>query len=95
MESILNTSKNQCYSCHASGNTELHRIIFGSGMRKISDDNGLTCYLCPECHRGTDGVHGKNGDELNRILKKEVQEAYEAIHGHEAWMKLIGRNYID
>lgn len=68
--------------------------FFGHGLRKISDDNGFTVYLCQECHRGTKGVHGRDGNVLNRALKADVQRKYESIHGHDAWMELVGRSYL-
>lgn len=95
MNSILRTEPGICYECGMSGQTELHHIIYGTGMRAISDREGLTCYLCVECHRGTNGVHGKNGNALNRELKRIAQQRWEFLHSHEEWMNMIGRNYID
>lgn len=93
MTSILDTEPNVCYICRRVGYTEYHHILF-SGLRKIADDNGLTCYLCYECHRGTKGVHGRDGNALNRYLKAHVQQEYEKLHSHEEWMQLVGRSYI-
>lgn len=92
----MKTDRNTCYNCGRylpEGEAELHHIFFG-GLRPISDKLGLVVYLCKECHRGTNGVHGKNGNKLNRKLKKIAQEAWEAEHSHEEWMKIVGRSYL-
>ena len=93
-ESIMNTYPGKCYACQIECPTELHHVLFGSGLRKISDDNGLTVYLCQDCHRGTKGVHGRDGNALNRALKRDAQRKYESIHGHDAWMQLVGRDFL-
>lgn len=108
MESILNTHKGECYECGKICKTDLHHIFFGHSRRKISDREGLTVYLCPECHKGTYGVHGKYGEHLNKALKILAQQKWEeryiesypyknhaAEAAREAFIKLIGRNYID
>lgn len=63
-------------------------------MRAIADKLGLWVNLTPEWHRGTYGVHGKYGRELDLRLKRECQRAFEELYGHERWMKEIGRNYL-
>lgn len=91
---ILETEKGTCYECHKQGYTELHHIYFGPGRRKISDKNGFVVYLCHECHQGTTGVHGRDGDELDEKLKRECQQEYEKNHSRSEFMKLIGKNYL-
>jgi hypothetical protein len=94
MESILRTEKGICYACGCNRGYELHHIFFNA-LRPIADREGLTCYLCAECHRGTYGVHGREGNALNRELKHIAQQRWEFLHSHEEWMTMIGRNYID
>lgn len=55
---------------------------------------GLIVYLCPECHRGTYGVHGTKGAERDKDLKRIAQKMYEEKHTREEWMSEIGRNYL-
>ena len=83
-----------CYIC-GYPETETHHILFGNKYRKISDDNGFTVKLCYVHHRGTNGVHGKNGHQLDLFLKKTVQAKYEETHSRMEWMNLIGRNYLN
>lgn len=71
MNSIINQTK-RCYVCGSTSNLHLHHIMFGKN-RKNADADGLTCYLCWEHHEGTNGVHGKNGHDLNLKLKKVAQ----------------------
>ncbi|WP_458397439.1 hypothetical protein [Anaerotignum sp.] len=93
--SILQGKEKHCYITGAAFcPLEKHHIYFGPGLRKISDKHGFWVWLTPEFHRGTNGVHGKNGHTLDLMLKQEVQKAYEEKHGHEAWMKLVGRSYL-
>ena len=99
MESILTTNKETCYVCQRSLDAygmrpEVHHIFYGHGLRNVSDRLGLVVYLCPECHRGTNGVHGKNGKALNYDLKQIAQHTYEETHNREEWMKEIGKNYL-
>lgn len=95
MNSILRTEPGICFACGRRKPTEYHHILFGHGLRPIADREGLTCYLCAECHRGTYGVHGREGNTLNRKLKAIAQKRWEFLHSHEEWMAMIGRNYID
>ena len=93
--SILQDQEKYCWVTGARNvPLEKHHVLFGPKFRKIADKHGLWVYLTAEMHRGTYGVHGKCGHELDLRLKREVQEAYEKKHGHEAWMKLVGRSYL-
>lgn len=107
MESILSTEKNICYACgRFVRHPHLHHIFFGKN-RKISDKEGLTCYLCENCHKGTYGVHGREGHDLDVQLKEDAQEAWELkfkesypYENHadeaarEAFIQLLGKNYL-
>ena len=106
MESILNTTKGICFICGKVCATHYHHIFFGKN-RKIADREGLTVYLCYECHEGTNGVHGKNGHALDYTLKEMAQEAWELKYketypyknhaddaAREAFIRMIGRNYL-
>lgn len=107
MESILNTERGICFVCGRIGRTHLHHIFYGQKQHKIADKEGLTVYLCPECHEGTNGVHGKNGAKLNFTLKEIAQEAWEAKYkesypyknhaeeaAREAFIRMMGKNYL-
>lgn len=55
---------------------ERHEVYFSKAYRQKSIDDGLIVFLTRESHRGTNGVHGKNGNKLNRQLKKLAQKAW-------------------
>lgn len=55
---------------------ERHEVYFSKAYRQKSINDGLIVFLTKESHRGTNGVHGKNGDKLNRQLKELAQKAW-------------------
>lgn len=55
---------------------ERHEVYFSKAYRQKSINDGLIVFLTHESHRGTNGVHGKNGDKLNRQLKRLAQKAW-------------------
>lgn len=55
---------------------ERHEAYFSKAYRQKSINDGLILFLTREDHRGTNGVHGKNGDKLNRKIKKLAQKAW-------------------
>lgn len=61
---------------------EVHHIRYSQGMSQRSS-NWLTVALCPECHRGHNGLHGNKS--LMRIHKLDemdlVAMTLEAIYG--------------
>lgn len=70
--------------------------IYAGSRRQISEDNGFWVYLAPWLHNQSNhGVHGKDGHELDLMLKRHCQMAYEKTHSREEFMRLIGKNYLD
>lgn len=55
---------------------ERHEVYFGRAYRQKSIIDGLIVFLTEEDHKGTNGVHGKNGDKLNRKLKRLAKKAW-------------------
>ena len=93
MRSILQDRK-ESYISGSTYNLEEHHIFFGTANRKVSEKNGLKVWLTVEEHRGTYGVHGKYGRDLDIKLKQEAQRKYEETHTREEFIKLIGKNYL-
>lgn len=96
-----------CQDGTCGGNLEEHHCIYGRGRRKISDREGLVVYLCAKHHRGTNGVHGKNGAQLSMTLKQIAQKAWEdkyianypyenhaAEAARETWIRMMEANYL-
>lgn len=92
MKSIMQDNK-ECYVCKKTQNLHLHHIFFGKN-RQISDKNGFVCYLCYEHHEGNQGVHSKNGTNLDNYLKRTCQEKFERLNSREEFRRLIGKSYI-
>lgn len=67
--------------CHVCGSNqvELHHIIKRSKVPALRDCKKNFIYLCPEHHRGTRGVHGKNGQTLERELRLKFQNKLEML----------------
>lgn len=95
MNSILQ-NKIECFKCHNAERLELHHIFFGNANRKLSEKDGLKVYLCIEHHRGTHGVHGKNGNSLNLYLKKIAQKRWQEYYNKtkEDFIARYGKSYL-
>jgi hypothetical protein len=51
--------------------------------------------LCAEHHRGTKGVHGKEGKVLADFFKRLGQVWFEDYHGtREEFIRIFGRSYL-
>lgn len=59
--------------------TELHHMVFRSQVKALQNCKLNFIYLCSECHRGTNGVHGKNGHKLDQKLKLLFQNKLEIL----------------
>ena len=89
----MSRTREPCAICSRSP-TELHHIFPGKN-RAASDRIKATVFLCHEHHRGTYGVHGREGAALSLVLKKLAQERFEQTRGtREEFMRIIGRNYL-
>ena len=85
--------QDSCYICGRTGYLEAHHVYKGKN-RKNSERYGMKVKLCAECHRGTNGVHGKNGSKLDTRLKQEFQHLFEKQYSREKFMQVIGKNYL-
>lgn len=81
--------------CEVCGNpyAETHEIFYGTGQRQLSIKYGIQALLCAEHHRGANGPHHNRERDLE--LKRRGQRDFEQWHGHEKFMELFGRNYLE
>ena len=95
MKSLI-SNKKQCYICGTTNNLHFHHIMFGKN-RKKADKDGLTAYLCYEHHEGTNGVHGKNGHELDLKLKKIAEQKWLEYYNKtiDEFINRYCRNFLD
>ena len=54
--------------------------LFFKGLQTKEYNDGLIVFLTRESHRGTNGVHGKNGNKLNRQLKRLAEKAWTSYY---------------
>ena len=73
-----------CPICGQRG-TELHHRIFKSQVKPLENCKLNHVYLCPEHHRGTQGIHGKCGYKLDKLLKLQLQNNLEILFDKE-WL---------
>ena len=75
---------------------ERHEVFFGNNRQRSIKD-GLVVFLTPGAHRGTYGVHGREGKEFNLYLKKIAQIAWQEYYSKttEDFIREYGKNYLD
>ena len=92
MESIITKELAKCYICGDKKEC-IHHVFYGTANRKISDKYGLVVPLCNKCHNMSNmSVH--HNRELDLIVKKAGQRAFEKKYNHEKFMQEIGKNYL-
>ena len=91
IEIVLIRSGGRCEICGSTYMLEIHHIVQGSGKRKQCETEHSVVLLCWHCHRGTNGVHGKNGRKLDLYLKRRLQDEYFSMGYSESEVrKLMG-----
>ena len=74
---------------------ELHHVYFGFGLRELSDQYGLTVWLCHYCHNEPpNGVH--QNKEIRRALQARVQRIAMKHYGwsEKDFIGLFRKNYL-
>lgn len=94
MDSILNTSRNECFICHTQNGFMERHHIFGAANRHFSEDYGLVVYLCYRCHRSKWGVHQNRDlmDKLHRIGQLAYMEHYD--QSEDEFRQIFGKSYL-
>lgn len=95
MKSIMEKEPaEQCYLCGAWGQLERHHVFGGTANRRWSEKYGLTVHLCRACHKdGKDAAH--NNAAVMLRLHQDGQRAFEYRYGHEKFMAVFGKNYLE
>ena len=50
--------------------------------------------MCYEHHRGTRGVHGRDGKNLDTYLKELAQTRFEQRENRERFIQIFGKSYL-
>lgn len=95
MKSIIQEEK-KCYVCETIYSLHSHHCMHGTANRKLADQDGLTVYLCYEHHEGNNGVHSKNGHELDLELKQLAQKRWMEYYDktEDDFRQRYGRSYL-
>lgn len=105
-KSIIQQTK-ECFLCRmeaekigyfgqlSSAGLHKHHFMHGTANRKLAEQYGLYAYLCEAKHHehGPESAHGNPAVDL--MLKQIAQRRFEAIYGHEKWMQVFGKNYLE
>lgn len=98
-KSILHQRDGTCYLCvRLHQDYSRHKVVhehhvYGGRNRSISEANGFKVYLCPEHHEfGKEAAHRDN--RIMRLMQQDCQREFEKTESREAFMSLIGENYL-
>lgn len=90
-KSIMGYEVGFCIVC-GSPYTEEHHVIYGRGLRALSEKYGLKVPLCYVHHRDSKlGIHFDKA--FDNSLKAEAQRKFEETYPNENFLKIFGRNY--
>ena len=89
MSSSILQDEKECYVTGSTQELDQHHIYHGP-RRKAADKWGCWVWLKHEIHMR---LH-QSDTELDRRLKRECQEAFEALYGHEKFMEVFGKSYL-
>lgn len=82
-------NKQECEICGQYGYLETHHLIFGNGLRDLSDRYKLTARVCRNCHTR---IH--NDKELMEWSKKKGQKIFEKSNTRVDFIRIFGRDYL-
>ena len=92
---MIHFDEKACFICGSRKNVEVHHI-FGASNRTKSDKDGLTVYLCSDCHR--EASHAAHRDANTAQLLHAVGELMWMVKHPNAdkvdFMLRYGRKYL-
>ena len=93
--SIVTEIDSICFFCGRPAECE-HHLLFGSGSRKLAEEDGLKVPSCHRCHNmgsGTESLHNNvMAEKLSKMLGQAVYEA--RIGSRESFQARYGRSYL-
>ena len=95
-KSVITDNLQECIVCGSKKQIEFHHVFFGSAKRKLSDKYKIIAPLCNYHHRGTNGIHGKNGKVLDTKLKQHAQRRAMEYYDWDIddFRRIFGKNYL-
>ena len=91
---IAEATHKRCFLCGNYGGLERHHV-FGGSNRKLSEEYGLTVYLCHWCHNEPPiGVHHNKNNRL--YLQRTVQRQAMKHYGwtEDQFRAIFGKSYL-
>ena len=95
-KSIVQDTKEVCFFCGAY-TTIRHHIYHGTGLRQVSENEGLWVYLCNPHHKYLHDLpshpHDQELKELGqkKWIAKKMKEGYSNGQARGMWINKIGR----
>ena len=92
MSSSILQNRRECYVTGSVINLHRHHV-YGGPLRQKSEQWGCWVWLRADWHNMSErGVHFNR--ELDLRIKRECQEAFEKLHGHEKFIEIFGKSYL-
>lgn len=79
----------ECEICGRYKKLEEHHLIFGHGLRNLSEKYNLKTKICRECHQR---LH--KSKEMMKWSKRQGQKIFEKTHSRDEFLKIFGRSYL-
>lgn len=84
-----------CFFCGRPAECE-HHLLFGTGSRRLAEEDGLKVPCCHRCHNmgtGTESIHGNiMAERLSRILGQAIYET--RVGSREEFRARYGKSYL-
>lgn len=84
-----------CCFCGRPAEAE-HHLLFGTGIRKLAEEDGIKVPVCNNCHNmgaGTERIHGNiMAEKLSKMLGQAIYEI--SIGTREDFRKRYGKSYL-
>ena len=90
MQSIIQKER-ECYFCFSAVGLETHHCLHGTANRKKADADGLTVWLCSDCHRALH-LFGTGDAALKQLAQRVWMRANNA--GEDAFRERYGKSYL-
>lgn len=95
MKSIITNQNNICIFCGVPAECE-HHLLFGTGIRKLAEQDGLKVPCCHKCHnigKSTDSIHNNTmAEKLSKMLGQALYES--KIGTREEFRNRYGKSYL-
>ena len=94
MKSIV-TEYDICFFCGRTAQAE-HHLLFGTGVRKLAEEDGLKVPICHKCHNMgnfAESIHGNSmAEKLSKMLGQAIYE--KKIGTREEFRMRYGKSYL-